>query len=115
MDHMKGLRRGSEAAAQLLDRPRLAGARRLPEQLSRFLGTTLGNQRLIEGLLKFSTPLGFSRRIAGLARLPFGSLVTGDSGLESRVAFFPVLRKRPRITVAGQQRRPDPFEFELRD
>jgi len=25
------------------------------------------------------------------------------------------IRKRPRITVAGQQRRPDPFEFELRD
>jgi hypothetical protein len=79
---MQGLRWRCHTSAHFLDGPRFFIAGGLPEQLGRFLGTALGDERLMEGVFKACAALGLARRIAGLARFPFRSLIAGYAGLE---------------------------------
>src|ERR1022692_4216105 len=79
---MWGLGLRGESAAHFLDGPRFFAARGLPEQLRRFLGTALGDERLVEGFFKACAALRLAGWIAGLSGPPFRGLVAGNTGFE---------------------------------
>jgi len=79
-----------EPLADVLNGPRLFGARRLPKQLRCFFGTALSNERLIEDVLELGSIFRFSRCIAahpgsppmGVAGLEPGGGIPGATGPE---------------------------------
>src|ERR1022692_2813907 len=79
---MEGLGLWGKSAAHFLDGPRFFAACGLPEQLRRFLGTALGDERLVEGFFKACAALRLAGWIAGLSGPPFRGLVAGNTGFE---------------------------------
>src|ERR1035437_2566622 len=79
---MQGLGLRGESAARVLEGPRFFAACGLPEQLRRFLGTALGDERLVEGFFKACAALRLAGWIAGLSGPPFRGLVAGNTGCE---------------------------------
>src|ERR1022692_2460634 len=62
---MEGLGLRGKSAAHFLDGPRFFAACGLPEQLRGFLGTALGDERLVEGFFKACAALRLAGWIAG--------------------------------------------------
>jgi len=83
---MQGLGLRGKSPAHFLDSPRFFAACGLPEQLSRFLGTALGDERLVEGFFEARAGFRFAGWIAGLSWPPFRGFIAGNAGLELRIS-----------------------------
>src|ERR1017187_9100032 len=79
---MWGLGLRGKSATHFLDGTRFFAARGLPEQLRRFLGTALGDERLVESFFEACAALRLAGWIARLSGPPFRGLVAGNARLE---------------------------------
>src|ERR1039457_5298883 len=83
---MWGLGLRGKSATHFLDGPRFFAARGLPEQLRRFLGTALGDERLVESFFEACAALRLAGWIAGLSGPPFRGFIAGNARLELRIS-----------------------------